>query len=277
MGSCGRRFGRNVPLEHTFPDNAQLLIPNPRVVSRELMTRRRVSSRPVPQPARSRLDSVHGARLVRAQALTHRGRHRDSAGAGRRLVGSEMRVPRSVPDPAPAGSTRPPAYANPNSHWWDASQIYGSDPRSPPKLRTGEGGKLKVESTNLLPVDPATGVHLTGFTDNWWIGLAMLHTLFTLRAQPHLRSAGKGASRLERRSTVRQGQVDQRRADGQDPHGRVDAGHRASSRSSRRAMHANWYGLPARAAGCVRVPERQRAARRHRRLEAPTITPRRTR
>ncbi len=39
MGSAGRRFGRNVPLEHVFPDTANLLVPNPRVVSRELMTR----------------------------------------------------------------------------------------------------------------------------------------------------------------------------------------------------------------------------------------------
>ena len=39
MGSAGCRFGRNVPLEHTVPDSANLLVPNPRVVSRELMTR----------------------------------------------------------------------------------------------------------------------------------------------------------------------------------------------------------------------------------------------
>ena len=48
------------------------------------------------------------------------------------------------------------------------------------KLRTNIGGKLRIEPTGLLPVDPETGVHFTGFTDNWWIGLAMLHTLFTL-------------------------------------------------------------------------------------------------
>ncbi len=41
-------------------------------------------------------------------------------------------------------------------------------------------GKLRIEPTGLLPVDPATGVHFSGFTDNWWIGLAMLHTIFTL-------------------------------------------------------------------------------------------------
>jgi hypothetical protein len=90
-----------------------------------------------------------------------------------------MKIPRSVPDPAPAGSTRPPAYANPNGHWWDGSQVYGSDPKTAKRLRTGEGGHLRVEPTKLLPVDPETGLHLSGFTDNWWVGLAMLHTIFT--------------------------------------------------------------------------------------------------
>jgi hypothetical protein len=39
MGSARTRFGRNVPLERTFPDNDRLLQPNPRTVSRELLTR----------------------------------------------------------------------------------------------------------------------------------------------------------------------------------------------------------------------------------------------
>jgi hypothetical protein len=42
------------------------------------------------------------------------------------------------------------------------------------------GGKLLIEPTGLLPVDPATGIAFSGFTDNWWIGLALLHSLFTL-------------------------------------------------------------------------------------------------
>jgi hypothetical protein len=91
-----------------------------------------------------------------------------------------MRVPASVPVDRPAGSTRPPAYANLNSHWWDSSQIYGCDAELAARLRANVGGKLRVEPTGLLPVDPDTGVHMGGFTDNWWIGLAMLHTLFTL-------------------------------------------------------------------------------------------------
>src|SRR4028118_2149911 len=41
MGSAETRFGRNVPVELTYPDNDwALLKPSPRTVSRELMTRR---------------------------------------------------------------------------------------------------------------------------------------------------------------------------------------------------------------------------------------------
>ena len=40
MGSAGTRFGRNVPLGRTYPDNDwALLEPNPRTVGRELLTR----------------------------------------------------------------------------------------------------------------------------------------------------------------------------------------------------------------------------------------------
>src|SRR5947209_17494103 len=39
MGSVGTRFGRNVPLNHAYPDESAILIPNPRVISLELLTR----------------------------------------------------------------------------------------------------------------------------------------------------------------------------------------------------------------------------------------------
>ena len=40
MGMIGARFGRNVPVDRTYPEPMpQLLEPNPRVVSRELLTR----------------------------------------------------------------------------------------------------------------------------------------------------------------------------------------------------------------------------------------------
>ena len=179
MGSCGRRFGRNFALQHTFPDTPNLLAPSPRLVSRELMTRDTFLEVPfLNLLAASWIQFMVHDWFVHKRSTPADGvdiplATNDDWPAGR------MRIPRSVPDPAPAGSTRPPAYANPNSHWWDGSQIYGSDPVVAARLRTGEGGKLKLEATKLLPVDPETGLNLSGFTDNWWIGLAMLHTLFT--------------------------------------------------------------------------------------------------
>jgi 2,4-dienoyl-CoA reductase-like NADH-dependent reductase (Old Yellow Enzyme family) len=179
MGCVGARFGRNVPLQHTHPDTANLLVPNPRVVSRDLMTREQF------QPA-TILNLLAGAWI---QFMVHDWFvHKRSTSeaidiptpAGDSWGASSIRVPKSVPEPAPAGSTRPPAYANMNSHWWDASQVYGCDRDMAVKLRTTLNGKLRLEPTGLLPVDPETGLHFSGFTDNWWIGLAMLHTLFTL-------------------------------------------------------------------------------------------------
>ena len=177
MGAAGCRFGRNVPLQHTVPDTANLLVPNPRTVSRELMTRDQF------QPATIlNLLAAAWIQFMVHDWFVHKRSTTDfidvPTGPGDDF--GELRVPRSVPEPAPAGSTRPPAYANLNSHWWDASQVYGCDREMAAKLRTQNNGKLRIEPTGLLPVDPETGVNFSGFTDNWWIGLAMLHTLFTL-------------------------------------------------------------------------------------------------
>src|SRR5688572_27454407 len=178
MGSCGRRFGRNVPLEHTFPDTANLMTPSPRLISRELMTRTEF------QPATIlNLLAAAWIQFMVHDWFVHKRSKTDFIDVPTQPgdeFGASLRVPRSVPEPAPAGSTRPPAYANLNSHWWVASQVYGCDREMAAKLRTQNNGKLRIEPTGLLPVDPDTGVHFSGFTDNWWIGLAMLHTLFTL-------------------------------------------------------------------------------------------------
>jgi len=64
------------------------------------------------------------------------------------------------------------------THWWDASQIYGSDADTQRRLRSGVLGKLTLTDEDLLPIDPATGVERTGFLRNWWVGLGMLHVVF---------------------------------------------------------------------------------------------------
>ena len=88
-----------------------------------------------------------------------------------------MLVPRTPSEPPQEG--QPPTYANLNTHWWDGSQIYGSDAETAKKLRTGTDGKMKLGKEALLPLD-VDGVELVGFADNWWIGLSMLHVLFVM-------------------------------------------------------------------------------------------------
>jgi hypothetical protein len=178
MGSCGRRFGRNVALENVFPDTANLMTPSPRLVSRELMTRTDF------QPATIlNLLAAAWIQFMVHDWFVHKRSETEFVEiplvANDDWSDGQLKVPRSERDPSSNGSTRPPAYANPNGHWWDGSQVYGSDPAVAARLRTGEAGKLKLEATKLLPINPETGVNLSGFTDNWWIGLAMLHTIFT--------------------------------------------------------------------------------------------------
>ena len=97
-----------------------------------------------------------------------------------------MPVPRSWPDPTrrPDESTGPGTFLNEVTHWWDGSQLYGSDAATVHRLRCDPDGavvgdgKLYLEPDGLLPTDPQTGMEDTGFTRNWWVGLALLHTLF---------------------------------------------------------------------------------------------------
>src|SRR5262245_33505270 len=179
MGAVGRPFGRNVPLTNVSPDTPNLLVPNPRVVSRTLMTREEF------QPATIlNLIAASWIQFMVHDWFVHKRSKSDfieiPTAAGDDWGAPTIHVPRTVSDNAPAGSTRRPAYANLNSHWRHASQLYGCDAEIAAKLRTRIGGELKIEPTGLLPVDPETGIHFAGFTDNWWIGLAMLHNLFTL-------------------------------------------------------------------------------------------------
>jgi hypothetical protein len=78
----------------------------------------------------------------------------------------------------------PPTFTNDVTHWWDASQVYGSDAKLQLRLRTMQGGKLKLDAQNRLPLNDEggeTNAELTGFvTDTNWTPISMLHTLFVL-------------------------------------------------------------------------------------------------
>jgi hypothetical protein len=181
MGKAGTRFGRNTPIAETFPDTANLMNPSPRAVSLALFTRTQFE--PVP------FLNVLAAAWIQFQVHDWFQHTKGSWNYTHEIPVETwdtwhehpMRVPITPADPPKvAGSTRPPAYANENSHWWDGSEVYGSNEATQKALRTGQGGKIKVNAEGVLPIDPLTALEITGATDNGWVGLSLLHGLFAL-------------------------------------------------------------------------------------------------
>jgi hypothetical protein len=185
MGMAGARFGRNIPLSEAVPDTgAALLDPSPRLISRELLSRRTFI------PATT-LNLLAAAWI---QFETH-----DWFSHGQPEPGDEFKIPlqpdddwpdpiggcmqirRSVPDTTPRETWlgAAPTFRNINSHWWDAAQLYGSDRGRQMQIRSGVDGMIKLGTDGMLPDDPDhPGVDFSGFNDNWWIGLSLLHNLF---------------------------------------------------------------------------------------------------
>ena len=181
MGSVGMRFGRNVPLSEAFPDTANLMNPSPRQVSLELLTRTTFQ----PATILNVLAAAWIQFMVHDWFMHKKGTwevtHDIPVGDGDDWHERPMRVPKTPADPPKVpGSTRPPAYINENTHWWDGSHVYGSSPAAQASLRAGRDGKILVSPSGRLGIDPSTGREITGFTENGWVGLSLLHGLFAL-------------------------------------------------------------------------------------------------
>lgn len=181
-GSVDRRFGRNVELDAAVGETDTLLIPNPRDISNSLLGRDEFKPAPT-------LNFIAAAWI---QFMTHdwfsHGQgstdeyiefdlpENDPRGTG------TMAIRRTIPDPTRTSAEDeaglPDAYLNDNTHWWDGSQIYGSDLATSNSIREFQGGRLTVNADGSLPTDFMSGVPVTGFNDNWWVGLSMMHQLF---------------------------------------------------------------------------------------------------
>ena len=181
MGSAGTRFGRNVPIDRTHPDHERLMRPNPRTVSRELLTRETFL------PATSlNLLAAAWIQFMLRDWVSHGKSPKDNPwevplGNDDPWPENPMRILRTPEDPtrAPKEEGLPPTHINVHSHWWDGSQIYGNDKATQDRIRMGEDGKLKIGPDGLIPVDPNSEKHPAD-EPGFWIGLAMMHTLFTL-------------------------------------------------------------------------------------------------
>ena len=184
MGRAGTRFGRNSPPDESWPEvTPGFSRPSPREISLRLMTR------DVFKPATSL--NVLAAAWIQFQVHDWFDHGQGTPGPDDLEVdlpeGDDwhecpMRVPRTPADPTrcPLDHGRPPSFLNRESHWWDGSSIYGSDLATQERIRAHVGGRLLVQSDGTLPIDGETGRVRTGFTENWWTGLALLHTLFSL-------------------------------------------------------------------------------------------------
>jgi len=181
MGMRNTRFGRNIPLDavNVEPDH-DLLDPSPRVVSRELLTRAPF------QPA----GTVNTLACTWLQFMI---KDWFSHGTGDmsnpwtiELDPSDpwpehpMRIPRTIPDPTrPAGSEGPPTFLNAETHWWDGSQIYGTQPEHQRLLRSGQDGKLVLGANGRAPIPDDPRINPT-LVPGWWLGLSLMRTIFTL-------------------------------------------------------------------------------------------------
>jgi hypothetical protein len=178
MGARGSRFGRNVPLRWTYAEPTDsLLEPNPRLVSRRLLTREQF------QPATT-------LNLLAAAWIQFEVHDWFSHGKGDPENPWElaledddpwperpMKIQRARRDPT-ADPNGPATFVTDDSHWWDGSQIYGRDKAFADAIRTGENGKLKIDEQGLPPKELEAHIDLAGVGGNFWVGLALLHTLF---------------------------------------------------------------------------------------------------
>ncbi|MEE2733522.1 MAG: peroxidase family protein [Pseudomonadota bacterium] len=180
MGMAGVRMGRNINPDVSFPDEANLLNPNPRTISKELLTREN-GVKEVPflnYLAANWIQFMihdwfeHGLRDHGDQIhVPVDGGDSHNSGDGTMPVGRTPADPSKNPTDG-----RAPTFINENTAWWDGSQIYGSDMETNHRLRTMVDGKMRMEN-GFLPMGD-DGLPETGFNRNWWVGLEMMHTLW---------------------------------------------------------------------------------------------------
>lgn len=183
MGAAWTRFGRNTDPTIDETKKYDILYPNPRTISKELMERKDFKEVPF-----LNLLAVGWIQFMVHDWFSH-GDNEDPSKTkpfflaanknnpgGEALIFPKTMIDTSMTDKEKAMYTR--TFKNEVTHWWDASQLYGSSVKRSNTLRTFSGGQLKVNELGNLDAN-MMGLENTGFNRNWWLGLSLFHNIFT--------------------------------------------------------------------------------------------------
>jgi hypothetical protein len=173
------RFGRNIPLEHAWPESgAQIMTPNPRAVSRQVLTRKEF----LPADSLNMLAATWIQFMVKDWFSHGTGdltrAYKPPLEPGDNWPEEELVIPATITDPTGIEGSFP-TFINENTAWWDGSAIYGNSLQEQTMMRSGKAGKLKVSASRrpILPGDPQ---HDPARIPGFWTGLAMMGLLFCL-------------------------------------------------------------------------------------------------
>lgn len=189
VGAAGVAFGRNVPPQFIDQKGKEKMMePNPSLVSKEFFTRDEF--KPVPflnMLAASWIQFMNHDWLTHGKNMEYNPYEVNTAEGGRQSV---ERTQENSQNPAQYKKEYGKVTLNDATHWWDGSQIYGSNQKEQDAVRAHANGKMRMQVVNGREILPRIadfnaahniqnqGAELTGFRDNWWVGLSMLHTLF---------------------------------------------------------------------------------------------------
>ena len=217
MGAAGVPLGRNVKKEAVYKEKASktLLEPNPIAISRELLSREKKNGEVQVKELPLSLFVTSWIQFQNHDWFAHANNEVDykkyiqvqipekfkpefrQSGAIQEvkdlfdldefMVLPETKVARTATD---ENGEEYFVYDNRVTHWWDLSQVYGSNLNTVAMVRSGKNGKLKVNEQNIIPLANSTvgvrgdyqkkeGLPETGFFDNWWSGLSVMHDVFT--------------------------------------------------------------------------------------------------
>lgn len=205
-GAALTAFGRNIPPELIGNETReQMMKPSPRLVAQELFRREGSPTDYKKVPFLNML-AASWIQFMNHDWVSHGANEKGNPHKFKAKGKPDLTVQRTKVDHTDRTHYKKKftqTSINQVTHWWDASQLYGSDIEVQKKLRVSNlskvdvsqkkinlakvnFGKMKLEN-GLLPkrkdLDVKRnranqGYEMTGFTDNWWVGLSMLHNLF---------------------------------------------------------------------------------------------------